>query len=56
MPLGAHITTVAERLNLVKRQIKDVTRRLDVFVDQLAGPESGPGQETEQRDAAILRS
>ena len=52
----AHIATVAERLNLVNRQIKDVTRRLDVLVDQLAGPEIEPGQETEQRDAAILRS
>jgi transposase len=52
----AHIVTVAERLNLVNRQIKDVTRRLDVLVDQLAGPEIEPGQETEQRDAAILRS
>ena len=30
-------------------------RRLDVLVDQLAGPESEPGQETKQCDAAILR-
>ena len=42
----AHITATAERLNLVNRQLKDVTRRLE--------PE--PGQEAEQRDAAILRS
>ena len=46
----AHITATAERLNLVNRQIKDVTRRLDALVEQLAGPEP------EQRDAAILRS
>jgi transposase len=52
----AHITTLAERLNLVNRQIKDVMHRLDVLVDQLAGPEIEPGQETERRDAAILRS
>ena len=52
----AHITTVAQRLNLVNRQIKNVTRRLDILVDQLAKPETEAGQETEQRDAAILRS
>jgi hypothetical protein len=52
----AHITATAERLNLVNRQIKDVTRRLDALVEQLAGPETEPGQEAEQRDAAILRS
>ena len=52
----AHITAVAERLNLVNRQIKTVTRRLDGLVEQLAGPETEPGQDTEQRDAAILRS
>ena len=52
----AHITATAERLNLVNRQIKDVTRRLDALVEQLAGPEPEPGQAAEQRDAAILRS
>ncbi len=52
----AHITTVAEQLNLVNRQIKDVTRRLDALADQLAGPEIERGQEAEQRDPAILRS
>ena len=51
-----HITTVAERLNLVNRQIKTVTRWIDGRVEQLAGPEIEPGQDTEQRDAAILRS
>ena len=52
----AHITAPAERLHLVNRQIKDVTRRLDILVEQLAGPEPEPGQQAEQRDAAILRS
>ena len=52
----AHITATAERLNLVNRQIKDVTRRLDALVEQLAEPEPKPGQAAEQRDAAILRS
>jgi hypothetical protein len=52
----AHITAVAERLNLVNRQIKTVTRRLDGLVEQLAGPDTEPGQDAEQRDAAILRS
>lgn len=52
----AHITAVAERLSLVNRQIKTVTRRIDGLVEQLAGPETEPGQDSEQRDAAILRS
>jgi hypothetical protein len=52
----AHITAVAERLNLVNRQIKTVTWRIDGLVEQLAGPETEPGQHAEQRDAAILRS
>ncbi|HET8996244.1 MAG TPA: IS110 family transposase [Acetobacteraceae bacterium] len=52
----AHITATAERLYLVNRQIKDVTRRLDALVEQLAGPEPEPGQAAEQRDATILRS
>ncbi len=52
----AHIMATAERLNLVNRQIKEVTRRLDALVEQLAGPEPEPGQAAEQRDAAILRS
>ncbi len=52
----AHIAVTAERLTLVNRQIKDVTRRLDALVESLAGPEPEPGQQAEQRDAAILRS
>jgi transposase len=52
----AHIATVAERLRLVNRQIKDVTRRIDALVGQLAGSESQPGQGAEQHDVTILRS
>ncbi len=52
----AHIKATAERLNLVNRQIKGVTQHLNALVEQLAGPEPEPGQEAEQRDAAILRS
>jgi transposase len=48
-------TTAAERLNLVNRQIKAITRRIDGLVEQLAGPESEPGRDAEQRDAAIVR-
>ena len=35
----AHIKATTERLNLVNRQIKDVTHRLDALAEQLAGPE-----------------
>lgn len=56
----AHIRAVAERTRLVNRQLKEVVRRLDALVDQLAEPESPeetePGQPGEQHDAAILRS
>jgi transposase len=52
----AHIAATAERLQLVNRQIKDATRRLDALVEQLAGPEPEPGQIAEQHDATILRS
>lgn len=53
----AHIAAVAERVRLVNRQLKEVVRRLDALVDQLASPsETEPGQQFEQRDAAILRS
>jgi transposase len=56
----AHVAAVAERVRLVNRQLKEVIRRLDALVDQLAAPETPPetepGQPCEQRDAAILRS
>ena len=53
----AHIRTLAVRLKVVNRQIKDAHRQLDALCAKLAGPEeSEPGQSHEQRDAAILRS
>jgi transposase len=52
----AHITAVAGRLNLIDRQIMTAMRHLDGLVERLAGPETEPGQDTEQRVAAILRS
>jgi transposase len=55
---GAHIRTVAERLRLVNRQIREAHRRLDALCAKFAedGAEHPPGQEPEQRDATILRS
>ena len=52
----AHIATIAKRLRLVNRQIKDVSHHIDTLLGQLAEPGSEPGQEDEPRDAAILRS
>jgi transposase len=52
----AHIATIAKRLRLVNRQIKDVSRHIDTLLGQLAEPGSEPGQEDGPRDAAILRS
>jgi transposase len=53
----AHMAAVAERIRLVNRRLKALTRRLDMLVDQLAAvPEAAPGQPLEQHDAAILRS
>ncbi len=55
---GAHIRTVAERLRLGNRQIREAHRRLDALCAKLAedGAEPPPGQEPEQRDVTILRS
>jgi transposase len=55
----AHIATVAERLKLVNRQIKEAHRRLDALCARLAeaaDEENAPGQTSEQRDVTILRS
>ena len=54
----AHIRAVAERLRLVNRQIREAHHRLDTLCAELAGDggEPPPGQQPEQRDAAILRS
>jgi transposase len=53
----AHIRTLAVRLKVVNRQIKDAHRQLDALCAKLAGPEEAePGQSHEQRDVTILRS
>ena len=55
---SAHIRTVAERLKLVNRQLREAHRRLDGLCAELAvaGGEAAPGQAPEQRDVTILRS
>jgi len=53
----AHIRTVAARIRLVNEQLKTAHRRLDELTAKLApSAESAPGQTSEQRDVAILRS
>jgi transposase len=53
----AHIASVAERLRLLNRQIKDAHRRLDQLTTELAADEEeAPGQKCEQHDVDILRS
>ena len=53
----AHIRTLAVRLKVVNRQIKDAHRQLDVLCAKLAEPgDPEPGQSPEQRDVTILRS
>jgi len=53
----AHIASLAARLRLVNRQLKDTHRKLDAIVDALGTKEdSEPGQRCEQRDVDILRS
>jgi transposase len=55
---SAHIRTLAERLKLVSRQIRQAHRRLDGLCAKLAesDAENPPGQAIEQRDVTILRS
>jgi len=52
----AHIASLADRLHLVNRQLKEAHRKLDVLINELAEPESEPGQKCEHRDVNILRS
>ena len=53
----AHISTVAARLQLINKQIKEAHRQLDELCGKFeASAESSPGQMCEQRDVAILRS
>ena len=55
---SAHIRAVAERLELVNRQIHEAHRQLDGLCARLAeeNTETPPGPEPEQRDVTILRS
>jgi transposase len=52
----AHIRTVAARLRLVNRQVKEANRRLDALTAKLAEEATASGQEREPRDVTILRS
>ena len=55
---SAHIRTVAPRLKLVNRQIREAHRQLDALCAKLAEGDgaNAPGQKPEQRDVTILRS
>jgi transposase len=55
---SAHIRTVAARLKLVNRQIKEAHRYLDALCTRLTegAGETPAGQQPEQRDVRILRS
>jgi transposase len=53
----AHIRSVIERLKLANSQIRTADKKLGELVDGLAQTsENEPGQSSEQRDVAILRS
>ena len=53
----AHITTVAARLSLVNRQLREAHDRLDHLTRHLAASgDFAPGQNVEQRDVTILAS
>jgi transposase len=53
----AHIRTIAARLHLVNRQIKEAHQALDMLCAKLEARESpSSGQNREQRDVTILRS
>jgi transposase len=52
----AHIRSLAARLHLVNRQIKEAQQNLDRLCDQIEGEENASGQSSEQCDVTILRS
>lgn len=53
----AHLRVLAERIGLVNKQLKKTHRQLDQLCAELQAPaENQPGQSSEQRDVAILRS
>lgn len=53
---AAHIGSLAERIHLLNRQIKEAYQHLDRLTNELATREPEPGQKCEQRDVDILRS
>jgi transposase len=53
---AAHIGSLAERVELLNRQLKTAHGHLDRLTNELAARESEPGQKGEQRDVDILRS
>lgn len=53
---AAHIGSLAERIELLNRQLKSAHDHLDRLTDDLAARESEPGQKSEQRNVDILRS
>ena len=52
----AHIRSLAARLHLVNRQIKDAHQNLDRLCVAIEGEEKASGQSSEQCDVTILRS
>ena len=53
----AHLEAIAQRLDLVNRQIGEANDRIDHLTERLAnGEENAKGQLDEQRDVTILRS
>jgi transposase len=52
----AHIRSLAARLHLVNRQIKEAQQNLDRLCDQIEGEENASGQNCKQCDVTILRS
>lgn len=52
----AHIRSLAARLHLVNRQIKEAHQNLDRLCAELEGEENPSGQSSEQCDVTILRS
>lgn len=52
----AHITSLAARLRLVNKQLREARKRLDALTSAIGKTEVEPGQANEQRDVDILRS
>jgi transposase len=52
---AAHLKLLGERARLLNRQLRDVRKQIESSVGQLAGG-TEPGNEPEQRDAAIIQT